>query len=80
MYATWFDAPADRAFDAQERAGGLVTASDTEPYHYSFDVLAGLCAALGLEATRLEGTAHPRGESVMVITRRAPQGGPGRDA
>lgn len=71
IYATWFDVPAEHAFEPVERSGGLVTSAHVEPHHYSFEILAGLCAALGLDATRLDDVSHPRGEAVMAIVPRA---------
>ncbi len=69
FYATWFDNPDPGSLEPIERAGGLVTHPDAEPYHYPFGVLASLCEALGARAERLGDARHPRGESVMVITR-----------
>jgi ABC-type polysaccharide/polyol phosphate transport system ATPase subunit len=72
FYATWFDNPDPTSFDPIDR-GAYVTYADAEPYHYSFDVLAALCEAIGARAERLDdgaaGRPHPRGESVLVITR-----------
>ena len=72
FFASWFDNPDPQCFEPIARGGRLTTFPDREPYHYSFDVLANLCLALGVHAERLEQAGHPRGESVMVITRRAP--------
>jgi ABC-type polysaccharide/polyol phosphate transport system ATPase subunit/SAM-dependent methyltransferase len=72
LYATWFDNPHPSAFGPIDR-GGFLTYSDAEPYHYSFEMLARVCEAIGARAERLGPDAsngpHPRGESVMLITR-----------
>jgi ABC-type polysaccharide/polyol phosphate transport system ATPase subunit len=72
FYATWYDNPDPRSFEPIDR-GGFVTYPDAEPYHCPFAILASLCSAIGARAERLEvqavaGSAHPRGESLMVIT------------
>jgi ABC-type polysaccharide/polyol phosphate transport system ATPase subunit len=69
FYATWFENPVPASFDPIEWDGGLVTYPDAEPYHYPFVVLAKICEALGIRAERVDDPCHPRGESVMVITR-----------
>ena len=43
--------------------------ADREPYHYSFDMLARLAELAGGRAEHLSDRSHPRGESLMVITR-----------
>jgi ABC-type polysaccharide/polyol phosphate transport system ATPase subunit/SAM-dependent methyltransferase len=68
FYATWFDNPDPSNFDPIVHTRGATTYADMEPYHYSFDVLAGVMRALGAEVTRLSDNTHPRGESVMLIT------------
>jgi ABC-type polysaccharide/polyol phosphate transport system ATPase subunit len=72
FYATWFDNPDPASFEPIDR-GGYPTYSDAEPYHYSYEVLAGICDSLGASATRLDdgvaGRPHPRAESAMLITR-----------
>lgn len=71
LYATWFDNPDPSAFEPIDR-GGFLTYPDAEPYHYPFEVLAGICDAIGAHAERLDdraaGGSHPRGESLMLIT------------
>jgi SAM-dependent methyltransferase len=69
FYSTWFDNPDPSSFDPIVHSQGATTYPDMEPYHYSFDVLAGMLRALGAEVTRMADTTHPRGESVMVITK-----------
>jgi SAM-dependent methyltransferase len=71
FYATWFDNPNPSAFEPIDR-GGFLTYPDAEPYHYPFEILAGICDAIGARAERLDdqaaGGSHPRGESLMLIT------------
>lgn len=69
FYVTWFDNPNPASFDPIVREG-MTTFADVEPYHYSFDTLERFCDAAGARAERLPDTSHPRGESVMRITRR----------
>lgn len=73
-YATWFENPEPTTFGPIER-GGFTTYSDVEPYHYSFAMMASICEAVGACAHRIDnvaaaGCAHPRGESLMLITRK----------
>jgi len=68
FYATWYDNPDVSNFDPIVHADGPTTYPDMEPYHYSYEVLAAVCKALGTRVTRVGGTAHPRGESVMLMT------------
>jgi ABC-type polysaccharide/polyol phosphate transport system ATPase subunit/SAM-dependent methyltransferase len=69
FYATWFENPDPRSFDPIDR-DGLVTFPDAEPYHYPFEILANVCEAIGARAEKVQpATAHPRGESLVMITR-----------
>ena len=48
-----------------------MTFPDAEPYHYPFQMLASICDAIGANAQRVNPPSpHPRGESVVLITRR----------
>ena len=69
FYATWLESPEGDGFAPAALADGTMTYSDREPYHYSFAMLAALAEVVGGRAERVDGAAHPRGESVMVITR-----------
>jgi ABC-type polysaccharide/polyol phosphate transport system ATPase subunit len=71
FYVTWADNPDPRQFDAITWPNGSRTYSDREPFHYSFDLIAALVEAVGGRAERIDDTSHPRGESVMMITRRS---------
>jgi ABC-type polysaccharide/polyol phosphate transport system ATPase subunit/SAM-dependent methyltransferase len=72
FFATWYDNPDPNSFVPIQR-GGFATYADVEPYHYPFTILAGVCEALGARAERIDGRTgagtHPRGESLMVISR-----------
>jgi hypothetical protein len=67
---TWFENPDPRSFEPINRQG-FVTFPDAEPYHYPFQMLAGICDAIGARAEKVQrATPHPRGESLMMITPR----------
>lgn len=70
FYVTWADNPDRQRFDAIVWPNGSRTYSDREPFHYHFDILAGIVDAVGGRIERLDDTSHPRGESVMLITRK----------
>ena len=66
--ATWFENPDPRNFDPIDR-NGFVTFPDAEPYHYPFQMLASVCESIGARAEKIQQTrAHPRGESLLMIT------------
>jgi ABC-2 type transport system ATP-binding protein len=58
LYATWID-------DAN-----VVEIADAPPFGYSYALVAGIGEALGFAVTRVNGPAHPGGESVVVFERR----------
>jgi SAM-dependent methyltransferase len=66
---TWPENPDPRSFEPIQWADGTITYPDREPFHYPFDVLARVFEAMGGRAVRVDDASHPRGESVMVITR-----------
>ena len=70
FYATWLENPDPRQFGRIVHADGSTTYSDREPFHYSFAMLAAMVEAIGGRAERLEDASHPRGETIMLITRR----------
>ena len=70
FYATWLDNPDPLRFGALVRPDGSTSYSDRDPFHYSFAMLSALAEAVGGRAERLGDSSHPRGEAVMVITRR----------
>jgi ABC-type polysaccharide/polyol phosphate transport system ATPase subunit len=70
FYVTWAENPDPLAFDRIVKPDGTATYSDREPFHYSFAMLAAMVEAIGGRAERLDDRTHPRGEAVMVITRR----------
>ena len=69
LYATWFDNPDPGSFDPILHPNGVTTYPDAEPYHHPFEVLAGVCAALGAKAVRIDHRSHPRGESIMAVVK-----------
>ncbi len=69
FYATWVDNADPTNFEPIVGKNGVTTYSDREPYHYTFDMLAALARIVGARAERLDDHSHPRGESVMVLTR-----------
>ena len=69
FYVTWFENPDVSDFEPIVHADGATTYPDMEPFHYSFEVLAGVCGAIGAAVERVDDRTHPRGESVMLITR-----------
>ncbi|HST11236.1 MAG TPA: ABC transporter ATP-binding protein [Terriglobales bacterium] len=70
FYATWFENPDPANFEPIVQPGGITTFPDCEPYHYPFGLIASICDALGATVERLPSNGHPRGESLLVISRR----------
>jgi hypothetical protein len=52
------------------RSTGVTTYPDREPYHYPFELVAQVCRAVGATVDRLDDSTNPRGESILVISRR----------
>jgi ABC-type polysaccharide/polyol phosphate transport system ATPase subunit/SAM-dependent methyltransferase len=71
FYATWFENPDPANFDPIIHPNGITTYSDREPYHYPLDLIAQVCDAVGADVERITDSTHPRGESILVITRRS---------
>jgi ABC-type polysaccharide/polyol phosphate transport system ATPase subunit len=70
FYATWIDNEDALDFEPFVHADGQVSYSDRDPFHYSFGMLASIAEIVGGHAERVSDTTHPRGEAVMVVTRR----------
>jgi SAM-dependent methyltransferase len=70
FYATWFENPDPANFDPIVHPNGVTTYPDREPYHYPFELVAQVCRTVGATADRLDDSTHPRGESILVISRR----------
>jgi SAM-dependent methyltransferase len=70
FYATWFADPDPANLDPIVHSNGVTTYPDREPYHYPFELIAHSCRAVGGTVERVADATHPRGESVMVISRR----------
>lgn len=63
-------APGGRFYVSWPEADAASVPPAREPYEYSFDMLARIAELAGGRAERLADASHPRGESLMVITRR----------
>lgn len=62
--------PAGRFYVSWPDADGSSPPPDREPYEYSFAMLARIAELAGGRAERLADASHPRGEALMVITKR----------
>ncbi len=71
FYATWFENPDAASFEPIVHPNGVTTYPDREPYHYPFELIEQVCRAVGATVDRLAESTHPRGESVLVISRRS---------
>jgi ABC-type polysaccharide/polyol phosphate transport system ATPase subunit/SAM-dependent methyltransferase len=70
FYVTWTNVDEADAFTAKHWPDGSTTWPDREPFHYTFEMLAGIAELTGGRAERLADDSHPRGERVLVIVRR----------
>jgi ABC-type polysaccharide/polyol phosphate transport system ATPase subunit/SAM-dependent methyltransferase len=70
FYSTWFENPDPASFDPISQPCGVTTYSDREPYHYPFGLIVVVCEAVGASVERVIVSGHPRGESILVISRR----------
>jgi ABC-type polysaccharide/polyol phosphate transport system ATPase subunit/SAM-dependent methyltransferase len=68
FFVAWAEPGAD-PFAPRVQADGTTTLGDRPPYHYDFGVLARLAELAGGRAERLPDRSHPRGDSLMAITR-----------
>ena len=64
----WAEPGAD-PFAPRLQPDGTTTQGDRPPYHYDFGVLARMAELAGGRAERLADRSHPRGDSLMAITR-----------
>lgn len=71
FFAAYYENPDPADGDAILHPGGVKSHPDADPYHATFAVLAGVCAGVGAQATRVAGWQHPQGQQMMVITRRS---------
>lgn len=71
VYATWFENPHPEDYGPIAHPHGLTTYPDRPPYHYPFTLIRHVCDSIGVDVARIDGPAHPRGESVLLFTRRA---------
>jgi ABC-2 type transport system ATP-binding protein len=70
FYATWFENPDPANFEPIVQPTGIISFSDCEPYHYPLTLIANICEAVGATVERVPSRGHPRGESLLVISRR----------
>jgi ABC-type polysaccharide/polyol phosphate transport system ATPase subunit len=70
FYTTWFENPDLANVEPIVQPGGTTTFPDCAPYHYPFALIANVCEAVGATVERVPSVGHPRGESLLVITRR----------
>ena len=69
FFATYFEAPAKAHVDDIEHSpGGVVTHYDADPYHLSFEEIAGLAREAGLCAVRVDRWEHPRAQRMLRCT------------
>jgi ABC-type polysaccharide/polyol phosphate transport system ATPase subunit/SAM-dependent methyltransferase len=69
FYATWFENPDAADFEPIVHPNGVTTYPDREPYHYPFELILQACTAVSGVVERVPDATHPRGESVLVISR-----------
>ena len=70
FYATWFENPDAAEFAPIVHPDGGITYPDRAPYHYPFELVRQACTAVGASVERVADSTNPRGESVLVISRR----------
>ena len=68
FFVAWPE-PGGDPFAPRVQPDGTTTQGDRPPYHYDFGVLARLAELAGGRAERLPDRSHPRGDSIMAITR-----------
>lgn len=69
FYATFFESPTLHHLQPIEHPGGIITASDADPFHYHFSVFRFLTTDLPLTVTNLGDWGHPRGQHMLEFTR-----------
>ncbi|HEX8104639.1 MAG TPA: class I SAM-dependent methyltransferase [Solirubrobacteraceae bacterium] len=73
LYATIFPCERDADwFGPVKRAGGAITTwPDRDPYHYTYADMERAAAGLPWEVEAVGDWGHPRGQAMVVLTRRA---------
>jgi ABC-type polysaccharide/polyol phosphate transport system ATPase subunit/SAM-dependent methyltransferase len=74
FYATWLENPDAADFAPIVHPDGGISYPDRAPYHYPFELMRQACIAVGATVERVADSTNPRGESVLVISRRQPLG------
>lgn len=69
FYATYFPSPALHHLQKIEHQAGIISNSDTDPFHYHFSVFEFLCTGLPLSVRNLGDWNHPRGQHMLEFTR-----------
>jgi SAM-dependent methyltransferase len=69
FYATYFEAPSPHHIDEIEHAGGAVTFSDANPFHYHFSVFGYLVRDLPLSVSNIGPWNHPRSQHMLEFVR-----------
>lgn len=70
FFAAYFENPDLTNGEPILHPGGVKTHADEQPYHTSFEVLAGICTGVGAHAERVNGWSHPQDQRMLMITRR----------
>jgi len=70
FFAAYFENPDLTNREPILHPGGVKTHADEQPYHTSFEVLAGICTGVGAHAERVNGWSHPQDQRMLMITRR----------
>lgn len=70
FYATWFENPDPASFEPIVHPNGVTTYPDREPFHCPFTLIANVCDAVGATVDRVATSEHPRGEAVLVFSRK----------
>jgi SAM-dependent methyltransferase len=68
FFVAWAE-PGGDPFAPRVQSDGTTTQADRPPYHYDFGVLGRIAELAGGRAERIADPSHPRGDSIMRITR-----------
>jgi SAM-dependent methyltransferase len=69
FYATYFPAPRLHCLEELQHAGGVVTRSDADPFHYHPSVFEFLVTGLPLSVRNVGDWGHPRGQHMLEFAR-----------
>jgi len=69
FFATFFEAPGSAHLDKiVHEPGGIITAYDVDPFHYSFEELSWMGAVSGLDTELIGDWNHPRNQKMAAFT------------